>query len=300
MELWIPVTIAAAFFQNLRSALQKHLTARLRTAGATYIRFLFAIPFALLWLGLLVVLTGQAVPGPNATFAVYATVGGLAQILATFLLVSLFAHRNFVVGTTYSKTEPVQVAVFGILVLGDPLGLTAAVAILVSLAGVITISIARTELTAGRLLSSLAERPALIGIASGACFGISVVFYRGATLSLGEGDFLIRAATTLVFVTLLQTAVMTGWLWLREPGQLGRVLAARRVGIWVGLAGMIASACWFTAVTIQTAAYVRALGQIELVFTFLASIVFFREKVNRLEVGGVVLIVVGLLVLLLL
>jgi len=298
VELWIPITLAAAFFQNLRSALQKHLKGRLSNTGATFSRFAYAAPLALVYVAALGALTGEPLPRPNVTFALYALVGGLAQITATALLLYSFAFRNFAVGTTYSKTETVQTAIFGILILGDPLGLGAVVAILISLAGVMTISVASTRMSFLGLLTSLTEKPALIGIASGAFFGLSAISYRGASLSL-EGGFLIRAAYTLACVTVFQTLIMALYMRLREPGQVTAVLRAWRVAAWAGICGMIASAGWFTAMTIQNAAYVRALGQVELLFTFAASIFLFHERPNRLEVTGIALVVAGILLLLL-
>jgi drug/metabolite transporter (DMT)-like permease len=153
----------------------------------------------------------------------------------------------------------------------------AAAAILISLIGVMAISVARTRMTLVALLTSLAEKPALIGIASGAFFGLSAISYRGAALSLSDHGFHIRAAYTLACVTAFQTLVMAIYMRVREPGQITAVFRARRVSAWAGITGMIASACWFTAMTIQNAAYVRALGQIELVFTFVASIFPFHE-----------------------
>jgi drug/metabolite transporter (DMT)-like permease len=299
MDAWIPITLAAAFLQNLRSALQKHLTARLSTTGATFARFAFAAPRAALYVTGLVVLFGYEVPEPNPTFALYVLVGGLFQIFGTALLVHLFSLRNFAVGTTFSKTETVQTAIFGILILGDPLSLGAAAAILISLVGVMTISVARTDLSFFRLLTGWAEEPALSGIASGACFGISAVSYRGASLSLGGEGFLMQAAFTLVCVTSFQTVVMAAWMRLREPGQLTAVARSWRVSAWVSLSGMLASACWFTAMTIQNAAYVRALGQVELLFTFAAAHLFFRERSNALELIGIGLVAGGILFLLL-
>jgi drug/metabolite transporter (DMT)-like permease len=299
LELWIPITIAAAFFQNLRSALQKHLKGRLTNTGATFSRFAYAAPLALLYVTALAALTGEDVPRPHATFVLYAVVGGLAQITATALLLYSFSFRNFAVGTTYSKTETVQTAIFGILILGDPLGLGAALAIVISLLGVMTISVASTRMSLLGLLTSLAEKPALVGIASGAFFGISAISYRGASLSLGDQGFLIRAAYTLACVTAFQTLVMAIYMRLREPGQVSAVFRSWRVSAWAGVTGMIASAGWFTAMTIQNAAYVRALGQIELVFTFVASIFLFHERPNRTEVTGILLVIAGILILLL-
>jgi drug/metabolite transporter (DMT)-like permease len=299
VDAWIPITIAAAFFQNLRSALQKHLKGVLSTTGATFSRFAYAAPLALLYVAALAALTGQDLPSPNPTFIVYAVVGGLAQITATALLLYSFSFRNFAVGTTYSKTETVQTAIFGILLLGDPLGIGAAAAIVISLIGVMAISVARTRMSLSGLLTSLAEKPALIGIASGGFFGLSAISYRGASLSLGDQGFLIRAAYTLACVTVFQTLVMALYMRLRDPGQVSAVFRAWRVAAWAGISGMVASACWFTAMTIQNAAYVRALGQIELVFTFAAAVFFFHERPNRTEVIGIALVIAGILLLLL-
>ena len=299
MDAWIPITLAAAFFQNLRSALQRHLKGVLSTTGATFSRFAYAAPLALLYVAALAAPTGQDLPSPNPPFVAYAVVGGLAQVTATALLLYSFSFRNFAVGTAYSKTETVQTAIFGIVILGDPLGLGAAAAIVISLIGVMAISVARTRMSLVGLLTSLAEKPALIGIASGAFFGLSAISYRGASLSLGDHGFLIRAAYTLACVTVFQTLVMAVYMRLREPGQVTAVFRAWRVAAWAGVSGMIASACWFTAMTIQNAAYVRALGQIELVFTFAAAVFFFRERPNRTEVVGILLVIGGILLLLL-
>jgi drug/metabolite transporter (DMT)-like permease len=299
VQLWIPITIFAAFCQNMRSALQKHLRGRLSTSGATFSRFFYAVPFAALYATLLAVLAGFPVPRPNPAFVGYALLGGLTQIIATALLLYLFGFRNFAVGTTYSKTETVQTAIFGIVILGDPIGLGATVAILVSLVGVVAISVATTDIRARNLLTSLTEKTALIGIASGAFFGISAVSYRGASLSLGGEGFLMQAAFTLACVTVFQTLVMAVYMRLREPGQITKVIRAWKVALWVGLSGMMGSAGWFTAMTIQNAAYVRALGQIELVFTFAASYFFFHERTSRIELFGIALVIGGILILLL-
>jgi drug/metabolite transporter (DMT)-like permease len=299
VELWIPITIGAAFFQNLRSALQKHLKGRLSNTGATFSRFAYAAPLALLYVAALAALTGQDLPAPNPTFVAYTVVGGLAQVTATALLLYSFSFRNFAVGTTYSKTETVQTAIFGIVILGDPLGIGAALAIVISLIGVMAISVARTRMSLLGLLTSLAEKPALIGIASGAFFGLSAISYRGASLSLGDHGFLLRAAYTLACVTVFQTLVMALYMRLREPGQVSAVFRAWRVAAWAGISGMIASAGWFTAMTIQNAAYVRALGQIELVFTFAAAVFVFHERPNRTELIGILLVIAGILLLLL-
>ena len=299
MELWVPVTLAAAFMQNLRSALQKHLKGSLSTSGATFCRFVYAVPLALVYVTLLGEGFGFEWPDPNPRFALFAMVGGLTQITATALLVYLFSLRNFAVGTTYSKTETVQAAVFGLVILGEPVSLAAAVAIGISLVGVMLISVARTRLTLRNLLLGWTGRAAFIGVLSGTFFGLSAVAYRAASLSLGGEGFLMQAAFTLAYVVVFQTAVMAVWIRLREPGELTRVIGRWRVASLVGVSGMLGSAAWFTAMTLENAAYVRAVGQIELVFTFIASYFFFRERSTAPELVGIVLVVVGIVILLL-
>lgn len=298
-EVWIPLTIAGAFFQNFRSALQKHLKSHLSTAGATYVRFFYAWPFAVLYLWGLVFFGGFALPTPNLVFLAYCVLGGLAQIAFTFLLVWLFSFRNFAAGTIYSKTETVQVAILGLLILGDPLSLGAVIAIAVSFIGVMALSVAETKISVRNLVTSLGDKPTLIGLACGAMLGASVVLFRGAALSLGDGHYIIRAAMALTVAVVIQSILMGLYLAWREPGQLKAVLVHWRPSLSVGVAGVLASIFWFSAFTLQNAAYVRALGQIELVFTMLSSVIFFREKVKWLEVMGIAFIIAGILILVL-
>jgi len=291
VELWIPITIAAAFCQNLRTAMQKHLKGRLGTTGATFVRFGYGVPFAIAYLAVLNQVFGYALPQPTPILLVAGALGGLAQILATFLLIHLFSFRNFAVGTAYSKTEPIQAALFGFVVLGERISLVAGLCILVGITGVIVISLARVPLSLSAVRSSLVGRPALIGLASAALFGASAVAYRTASLSLEGTGVPMQAAYALVFATLFQTLVMAAWMILREPDQLRASLSAWRAAVWVGATGVAGSIGWFTAMTLQNVAYVRALAQIELVFTFLASWLVFKEVIVRSEIFGCVLIV---------
>ncbi len=299
MEIWIPITIAAAFLQNLRSALQKHLKGRLNTSGATMARFAYAFPFAIIYVVGLAWVFDFEWPGLTWLFVFWGVTGAMMQIFATALLVHLFSLRNFAAGTAFSKTETVQTAIFGIIILGDPLTVGAALAILISFFGVLGITIAQGNIALGSILASVRDKAAWIGIASGALFGMSGIAYRGASLALDGGEVVMRAAVTLACVLVLQTLVMGIYMRLRESGELTRLFAAWKVALWVGITGMLASACWFTAMTLQNVAYVRAVGQIELVFTFIASLVFFRESTNVKEVVGILLIVSGILLLLL-
>ncbi|KAB1085044.1 EamA family transporter [Neorhizobium galegae] len=295
MELWIPITIAAAFLQNLRSALQKHLQGSLGTRGASFVRFGYGFPIAILYVLCLHYFVGYPFPTLNWIFALWAVIGGLAQIFATMMLVHLFSLRNFAVGTAYSKTEPVQAAIFGFILLGEKLTPGSVAAIIVGVIGVMTISMARMPLSWRNMLVAMTSRTALIGIASGAVFGISAVSYRSASLSLGGPGPVMEAAVTLACVTTFQTAFMLVWMFWKDKREIVQVVLSWRSSSLVGLAGVVGSAGWFTAMTLQQVAYVRALGQIELVFTFMASYFLFHERVNRMEVFGCSLIVCGIL-----
>lgn len=298
-ELWIPVTIAAAFFQNLRSALQKYLKGRLSTSGASYVRFFYALPLAALYLVGLNTIGGLPLPSPNPTFVAYCMLGGLSQILFTVFLLWTFSFRNFAVGTTFSKLEVVMVAVLGAVILGDHLDGIAILAIAVSACGLIALSLGQARLSLGALIAGLGEKSTVLGLLSAAFLGASSVFFRGGSLALHHDSVVMSAAFTLVVSLTLQTLIMGAWIAWKEPGEFGRVLANWRAAGAVGVAGMLGSACWFTAFTVQDAAHVRALGQIELVFTFLATTLFFHEKVDIRELIGIVLVVGGIVLLLL-
>lgn len=298
-EVWIPVTIAAAFFQNVRSALQKHLKDRLSNSGAAYARFLYALPLAILYVWGLNHFGNLALPTPNARFFIFCTLGGISQILFTVFLLWMFSFRSFAVGTTFSKLEVVMVAILGAVILGDSINVYAAIAIAISALGVIALSIGQSKISVGALLSGLGQKPTLIGLTSAVWLGGSVVFFRGASLSLGHDNVVMAAAYALAISLVIQTVIMGVYLIVREPGELGRVIKHWRWAGAVGIAGMLASVGWFTAFTIQNASYVRALGQIELIFTFVATTLIFKEKVSRVEILGIAMVAVGILLIVL-
>ncbi len=299
IETWIPITVAAAFMQNLRSALQKHLQGRLSNSGAAYARFLFALPFALAYTWSLHRFGHLALPEPNALFFTYCFLGGLSQILFTVFLLWMFSFRSFAVGTTFSKLEVVMVAILGALILGDGLNSYAIAGILLSALGVMTLSIGQSDSTIGSLLCGLAQKSTLIGLICAAWLGGSVVFFRGASLSLNHGSVVMAAAFTLAVSLCMQTVMMGVYLAVREPGEIGRVIRHWPWAGAVGLTGALASVGWFTAFTMQNAGYVRALGQVELLFTFAATTLIFRETIRRVEVAGIALVAAGILLIVL-
>ena len=294
MPLWIVISLAAALMQTLRFLLQRRLKALgLSAAGATFARFVFAAPLA--WAVVAAMLAaGDARPAPDRGFWTIAFLAGLGQILGTWCTVTLFGMRNFAVGIAFTKTETVQVALFSALFLGEAVSAGGFAAILVGVGGVVLLSWPR-----GARPGVIVNRTLALGLIAGAAFALSAIGYRAAALRLGPEHYLFRAAFTLACVTTMQTAVMLVLLPLAEPGQVGRVLARWRATALVGLTGMLGSLGWFTAFTLQNAAYVRAFGQVELVFSLAAGWLFLGERATRREIGGIVLLAVSLLAIVL-
>jgi drug/metabolite transporter (DMT)-like permease len=298
MPLWIPITIAAAFLQNLRSVLQKAIRGRLSTAGASYVRFIYALPLAAIYVWLLAKFGGYEVPTPNLIFLIYCALGGLTQILFTVVLLWMFSFRSFAVGTTFSKLEVVLIAVVGSVLLGDTLGPLGILAIIVGAIGTIVLSLTETKLTIAGLVRGLSEKATWIGLLCAALLGTSVVCFRGAALALNGPDFIMVAGFTLLVALTMQTLMMGAWFLVFDRVELMRVVREWRHAAPVGLIGMLGSVCWFTAFTLQNAAYVRALGQVELIFTFLASIFIFHEKIAKAEIFGIFLIIIAVILIL--
>ncbi|HWA12129.1 MAG TPA: EamA/RhaT family transporter [Burkholderiales bacterium] len=297
--LWIPVTIWAAFAQTLRNAAQRHLVADLGTLGATLVRFLYGLPFALLWLLAVRSFGGFPLPALPAGFLGWVLLGALTQIAATALLLKVMAERNFTLGVAYSKSEILQVAVFGFMFLGDAVSPAAAVAILLGTLGVLLLSPADKARPIRGLLTGWTSRSALFGLASGTGFALSAVGFRGAALSLGDTPFPMAAAATLVVAQAIQTLALGGWLLVRHRGIVLRVLRAWRTSLFAGFMGAAASAGWFTAMAIEPAAHVRTLGLIELLFSYAVSRKLFRERFERRELTGIALLCLGLIVVVL-
>ena len=299
MDAWIPVTLLAAFAQTARFGLQKQLKAtRLSTGGATFARFIYSSPLVVIGVLIYANLTDQTLPPIPPVFWVYALSGGAAQILATMCVVALFAHRNFAVGITFKKTEVLMAVFVGLIILGEGVSWLGFGAILIGLAGVLLLSDPPGENTQA-WHKRIVNRASGLGLASGLLFACSGVGYRGASLSLDGGDVFLRATLTLACVTTAQTIAMAIWLRLRDSGEITRVLSAWRTAGLVGVTSMIGSTCWFVAFSLQTVAYVKALGQVELLFSMALTVFFFKEKISAREIQGGGLLIASVLVLVL-
>ncbi|MFZ1815593.1 MAG: DMT family transporter [Rhizobiaceae bacterium] len=303
METWVIITVAAAFLQNIRSATQKHLTGSLTTLGATFVRFGFGLPFACLFMGLMHLVLQMPLPLTNKAFWVWVVIAGAMQIGAQGLLLASFSHSSFTVGTAYSRTEAVQAALLGFVLLGDRIPLAALVAIAIAVAGVIILAVARSSLTLSGLLAALGSRAAWIGLASGAGFGLSATAYRAASLALAPGlpepNFLMQAGFTLLVTIAMQSLALFAWMAFRDRGEIARIARVWKWGLLAGASGASASFGWFMGFTLQAAAIIKALAQVEMLFTYFSTIVIFREKVTPGELLGCALIILGIVVLVL-
>jgi drug/metabolite transporter (DMT)-like permease len=292
--IWIPITVCAALAQTLRNAAQRRLTTEVGTLGATLVRFLYGLPFAALWLSIVRSWSGTALPHWNAVFIAWVVVGAVSQIVATAFLLRAMQERSFALGVAYSKTEIIQVAIFGLLFLGDRLNAATVLAVMLGTVGVLLLSPADPARPLRALGAGWSTRPALFGLASGAGFALASVSFRGAALQIPDTQFALAAASTLVVALALQTLLLGGYLLLRSANVVRAVLKAWRPSLFAGFMGAAASAGWFTAFALEPAAHVRTLGLIELVFSYAISLRLFRESFTRLERLGMLLLVAGL------
>jgi drug/metabolite transporter (DMT)-like permease len=291
--LWAVFTVVAAAAQTVRNAAQRELTGKIGAAGATQVRFLFGCPFAVVFLlGMLG--SGAALPHPTLAFPPWLLAGALAQIAATGLMLAAMEERSFVVAIAYIKTEPVQVALFGLVFLGDAVTPLMAAGIAVATAGVIVMSV-----TAGALRSMAGggSLSTALGLASGACFALSAIGYRGAILSLHDQSYAMAATFTLTAGLVVQTAVLGLWLVLRDRAVLAAILAAWRPSLFAGFMGALASQFWFLALALTSAANVRTLALIEVLFAQAISVFVFRQPVSTREGAGIAAIVAGVALL---
>jgi drug/metabolite transporter (DMT)-like permease len=284
--LWALFTVIAAFSQTVRNAAQRQLTAKLGTVGATHVRFLFGFPFALVFLAGVCIAGGASLPRPGAVYWPWVVDGAVAQVAATALMLAAMNQRSFVVTIAYIKTEPVQVALFGLLLLGDAVTPWLALAILVATVGVVVMSLKPGHAAGG-------IRPTLLGLAAGAMFGLSAVGFRGAILSLGLPSYLMAATFTLVIGLMLQSVLLTAYLWLRDPAVLGAIMRSWRPSLFAGFVGALASQFWFLAFALATAASVRTLALVEVLFAQAISRFLFTQPTTGRETVGIVLIVIG-------
>ena len=291
--LWIVFTVAASGAQTARNAMQRDLIATLGTAGATFVRFLFGLPFALLFLALVSAASGVAPPTPGPTSLLWTGFGGVCQILATGLMLAAMREKSFVVAIAYTKTEPVQVALFGLLFLGDRVTGGMAAAIAVATLGVMLMSWPKRSADA----APTSWRAAVFGLVSAAMFAFSAIGYRAGILALGAPNFVLGASTILALALAIQSALIVAGLAMFDRTLLSGIFRAWRPSLLAGFMGALASQFWFLAFAIDTAARVRTLALIEMIFAQVVTKKIFQQKTSAREIAGMAIMIAGVVIL---
>ena len=293
---WILVTVFGAFFQNLRSSLQKKLNKDISTIASTYVRFAFALPFA----GILffiffrdVEIINTILIQPGFLFNIF--LASIFQIIFTFFLLYLFNFSNFVVGTSLSKTEVIQVALFEYLILNEKLNKFGISGIIISTLGVILLSVKDLKL----FFNNLFSKTTIIGLMSGLFLALSVVYFRAAILTLENISSNLGKAISALFIGLfIQTIILTIYLIFFEKSEFRKLYRDKYECLVTGIAGLLASLSWFYAFTLIQSSFVRAVGQVELLFSYFSSRYMFKEKVKITEIVGIIIFVIGVTILL--
>lgn len=288
-SLWVLATLIAAAAQTARNIAQSGLTAKIGTLGATQVRFVFGLPFALVFLVLVALATGEGVPGLTGVSLAYTTLGAVAQIGATALMLLTMKSRSFAVTTAWIKTEPVMVALIAAVTIGDALTPAKLVAIVVATAGVVILS-TKPETTRGMLRD---WGPAATGLLAGLLFGVAAIGFRGGILNLPEGGFLIRASTILVVSLALQSAILLGWLAVFDRRAVTASFGVWRTSLLAGFLGAFASQFWFIGFSLTTAANVRTLALVEVIMALGVSAYVLRQPVTLRQKVGMAVIVLG-------
>ena len=294
---WIAFTLAAATLQAVRTAGQKHLTTHLTSVGTTLVRFLFGLPFVLLYLFIL--LQYFEVPFPELTqeFLISTLIASLFQIVGTIFLVYLFSLRNFAVGTTYSKTEAFLTAIVAMLFFGEIIPLAGWLAIAVSVIGMLVINAARASAAGMSTFERYWNKAAAVGLATGFCMSFSSLMIRKSSLSLELDNILLSAGVTLATMVCIQTTVLGVYVAVRSPNQIRIAFENWKPCLFVGITSIGGSILWFTAYTLEQVSYVKALGQIEMVFVIFLTTLFFKERITSKEMLGIILVTSGVLLL---
>ena len=282
--LWIPFTLLAAFMQAWRNAFQKQLSKDVGVAGVTLARFLWASPLAALYLFVLYQWQPVAMPEFNLQFAGFIVAAALAQILATALMVKLFKLRNYAIGAGLAKSEAILAAVLGVAFFSESLSIAGWGGVLLGAAAVFLLS--------GASLRQLSWPVLLLGLCCGLAFALTSLWVRQASLVLGL-PFPHGAAWVLLLVIALQTLLLTSYLIVRDSASLKALWQRPKLTLAVSVSSCVGSIGWFTAMSLESVALVKTLGQVEVLFLLLISALVFKEKLQKADHVGLILIVLA-------
>ncbi|MDE0810339.1 MAG: DMT family transporter [Alphaproteobacteria bacterium] len=298
-HLWIAIVLLSAGLQTARNAGQKHLSGRMSALSATWVRFGYGLPFAVLYLVWAVTWFDQKIPELGPNFLIPSAMAAFLQVAGTVLLIFLFRMRNFAIGSTYVRSEAIVAAILGTTFFGETVGLVGWIAITISVAGVVMISLVRSGIGGAVLVGSIFNLSAGVGLMAGLAYALGSFFIREASLSFGHTNFMLTASVTLVTVITIQTVALGLFLLITKPSDFLAIARLWKSGLFVGVTSAFGSMGWFTAMTIQKVSYVKALAQVELIFALGVSILFFQERSTRNEMFGMALVALGIVVLVL-
>ena len=291
--MWIAVTFLATIFQTLRTAAQARLRPDLSVNAASYVRYILGAPISITACAVVVWWSADGMPTIPTRFWFIVIGAGVAQIIATIALLTSFDRRDYAIGTVYSKTEVIQVAIFSAVLVGEPLRLWGWISVVAVLIGVIKLALPPG--TPLRHIVRHRDRAAQAGALAGAGFALASVGIRWASTSLGNHPALVRGLVTLAAMNTAQTIVNGIWIQIREPESIGVIFRHWKRTLPVGAMSVGGSASWAIAMSMETAAKVRSLGQLELLLTFLVSRAWLHQRHQRSEFIASGIVLVGIL-----
>lgn len=279
--------------QAIRTAGQKQLSGHLNAMATTAVRYVYALPFAIIYLYWMVDFRQVELPELNPQFLQFSLIASVMQIIGTACLVAAFKYRNFAVATSLAKTEAIQVAIVGALVFSTSLSFLGWFSVIVGVIGVLIVS--KVKFT----YADVFQNPgAGFGLASGLALAVTTLLIREASLALNT-DLMVSAAVTLLFMIVVQSVISLCYVFIQDKQQLLKMLTQWRLCLFVGVTSVIGSIGWFTGASYQNAAYVKALGQVEFFITLFLTYRIFKEKISLKEYIGMGLIIASVVILLL-
>lgn len=282
---WVFLTLSAVVLQTFRNALQSKLSANMSTSGVTLARFLFAPPIALIYLLLLYNFSHQAIPEFSLKFISLILLAAILQIVATSLMVILFKQKNFSVGAGLAKSEALVAAVLGVLFFGSQLSLFGWIGILVGAAAIFVLS-------GGGRKGQLSLKTVSIGLACGTCFALTSLFVRQASQLL-DVPFPHNAAWVLLWVLCIQTTLLVSYIAIKNSSTFVALKNNAKMTLMTSVISCFGTICWFSAMSLQHVAYVKTLGQVEVLLTILLATFWLKNKVCKHEIIGLLLIIVA-------
>ena len=290
---WIVTSVMGAFFQNARSSIQKKLNTEMSLMASTYVRFAFSLPILFV---VFFIYFGNfnyfIISVQNSNFITYVILASVLQISFTLLFLYLLKFTNFLIGTALSKTEVIQIAFFEFIILKDYLNFYALLGIMISTIGVIIFSTKDLK----NIINGFFSKSTVVGLLCGTLLALSVVFYRGSMefLEFTNKNF-DRALLTLFAATIIQTSLITFYLLLFEITEFKKIKSNIKLSSLAGFFGFSATISWFYSFSLVQAALVRAVGQIELLFSYISSRFMFKEKIRYIEIFGIIIFIFGLI-----